>query len=1205
MAEGSYGSPFYQGNIAPVENTSSTAKFATNVNRKKTRKWVEAKKVNYDGSGWGDEDDEDEDDGYGDEPMPPMPANAAPTPLPSQSSLAPSGVTVGGAHPTAALRARNSPSPMGRVPMNVQQQAQQSIQHNPQQPQQAQQAQQQQQAQWRQVSPAPAAARAPPQLRTSSPGTGIGGVAPPPQSQSQSQSQPGNYPPFRDGRSESPLGPRGQSPAVVVPRPGTGPAGPRTMSPAGGPNGPRGKFIRPSDIYKRADSIESIDRGRKELPTAPATSAIVSNNTTAPIGHPQPQTEAPSQAQHKPQDSVDSTASAEDAANDRRYSTSPKLPDLARFSTFSPDLLFGGSGGGFMSSDAPPPVPSIPNSPAVGAFPESVTAAAGAPAVSATPAKHLSSVAENVASTSRDASPFSTSSRESASAAPVRDSATTAITASSLDDTPSTTTAGARGSADSTPSSVDGPAAGAAADRMSAATAENRKSAANSAQEATTPLATDNNTDNASTVANTAADQQTAPTPAYSNDPMIAMTAPLNPHRFSSMVPFMPPPVTTPKGPRDIQRSETAESTPTTTTAANSPVKESDVLREEIIRTLSPVKATHSDESLEGTVKDSTASAVEDKEVGARSADAPTSQNRSEHTRTLTRESSYLQDVYDDYWTPDDTSGNDTYTTSDPPPPIPPLASAGAGAVSGPGATSAAETGADSAADSVADSAASHSVTPAAVAATAAATAAVGAAALAASGHSSSSASFSADAATPQPQPAAAAESQHTHQLRSQQGLAPSPSPNPSASGVPGAFPSSNVPTPGADPAPTTQPVSAQAAAAAFSNAPGLRRRFSWEAEPEQAAENGTGAFTAVRASTMATPPSSTQPQSQSPPPSLDAMQVSSPVSNVPPPNELQPQQQHDRTMSPHGDSNTVVSAVSTSTVAPELTAPSPVSDAAVPGAPATTKPTAAAEAAADSSEYPAQDAARPSKTQAPVRSMLDVGDAPALTPIRSMLDVGDDPLPKQLVNRISTAESMQSSTSFQSQSQSQSQSQNNLQSQTSPTAAPSIHVYQPAAPVVSPTSPAALGSTGNNPALFGSATGSPSQTLRQCMALDSHHDRMAKLAEARHEYAVADSGLSSWLQSMTAVPEYARAAYAPLFDNQVGGAGLPPSGSASRPVAAVAATMSRVPHVHVAVPSGTQISNKSKEIFNVATGKAGKGLLALRKKGFHKKSAN
>ncbi|CAK7215639.1 hypothetical protein SEUCBS140593_002603 [Sporothrix eucalyptigena] len=1184
MADGTYGSPYYQGNMTPADGNKPTNNFATNMARKKTRKWVEAKKINYDGSGWGDEDDED--DGYDEEPLPPIPSSsAAPMALPSQqpatrnlpSSLAP-----------GAGNRRTSPSP-GRMPLNVQTQQQpppqQQQQHYP--PPQ----QQQQQAPWRQASPGPgnmAAPRTSSQMRATSPG-GVGAVNSP-----RSGSQPpgsGTYSPWREGRSESPLGPRGQSPAGAA---GAGPRGPRNMSPAAngapgapggaGHNGPRGNFIRPSEIYKRAvtsDDIsssrsagEAVERGRKEQPVAPATSAIPAAAAAPAPFIPQPDNnnsvnttpavEQP-QSQHKSQDSIDSIASVEGAANERRYSTSPKLPDLARFSTFSPELLFGGSAAAFLSSDAPP-VPSIPNSPAVGAFPaEGATSTPAAP-----PTSTLATVTETVGSTPRNESPFSTSSGGPVSA-PIRDSAataTTAVTASSLDDTNSTAAGGVRGSADSTPSSVD----------VLAAAADSRKSSPGAAQALLESTAT------ASNAAEASAEPQSQ------LDPTIAKTAPLNPHRLSSMVPFMPPSVTTPMGPRDMQRTGTMSSldnTPTTTT--NSPVKESDMLREEIIRTLSPVKTTHSEESMESVVaagggqqRERKASSAADESTSATAANTsdeasalapsqqPSQQSRSDHTRTLTRESSYLQDVYDDYWTPDDASGNEPYTASDPPPPVPPLAGTGSGSAPG-----------------------------AAAAAVAAGAAVAGAAAYA----SASSTSPSTDNnATPQP-------SAPEPQRPSLTAPAPTQSPVPSVGLVPGAFPSSTSPVPAAS-------------QSAFSKPPTLRRRFSWEADPEPeepAAETGTGAFTAVSATQMAQglaslpsqqhlqqqpqPAAAADIRTQSPPPPAAALQMSSPMSAV-----TAPETHHTNAISPHPDTNTSVSAVSTSTVAPELVAPSPVSDAV---AGATTSATTAADEA--SSEKQAQEPEAPrAQTQAPVRSMLDVGDAPVPAPVRSMLDVGDEPAPQEHpANRISTVESVQSATSIPSVSQPLSPSQVQPVAQPyapilSPGAAPSIQVYQPdaipAAHIV-------------NPALFGSGNEGTGQflTLRQCMAFDSHHERMAKLAETRRQYALADSGLSSWLLSMTAAPEYSQAAYVPLFDGHVSGTGPHGSSSASRPVAAVAATISRVPHhVHAAVPSGTQITNKSKEIshkskeiFSVATGKAGKGLQALRKKGFHKKSTN
>ncbi|CAK7223116.1 hypothetical protein SBRCBS47491_005092 [Sporothrix bragantina] len=1237
MADGTYGSPFYQGNMAPGDGNAPTNKFTTNINRKKTRKWVDAKKINYDGAGWGDEDDDEDDGGYEEEPpLPPMPmpsAAAAQRALPSQqppppatrnlpSTLAPginNSSNGGGVGPGGNPRARGSPSP-GRMPLNVQTQQQQQQQYPNSQPP-------AQQQPWRQASPGPGnmpAPRASSQMRAVSPG-GPGAMSSP---RSGSQPPAGTYTPWREGRSESPLGPRGQSPAGAGPGgPGGagGPRGPRTMSPAanaggaGGPVGPRSNLVRPSDIYKRGVASnetsppraaeEAAQRGRNDQPVAPATSALsqspppaaagaapfipppdhsvnnINNNTTTSVAQPQPQ--------HKAQDSVDSTTSAaEDAANDRRYSTSPKLPDLARFSTFSPELLFGGSSSGFLAADAPP-VPSIPNSPAVGAFPvegAASTSAAGAPTST------LATVAEGVGSTSRNASPFSTSSGESALApapAPIRDSAattTTAITASSNDDAASTAAGGARGSTDSNPSSVDVPATSAAT-----ATVDSRKSSLGGAQVLSESTAAETNA---------GADQLAQPTLApstYSADPTIA---PLNPHRLSSMVPFMPPSVTTPMGPREMQRTATVGSLDTPTSTTDSPVKESDMLREEIIRTLSPVKMTHSGESMEVAVaranqergsileeeRDNSATAAgasaDEDAAAAAAASAPAQeqqqqQTKSDHSRTLTRESSYLQDVYDDYWTPDDASANEAYTASDPPPPVPPLAGTGTVSASGTGAAEPTTSG-------------DSSVSGGAAAGVAAGVLAAGSAAAGAAVYASASSSSPStdNNATPQP---SAPEAQHNI------APAPSKSPAPSASLVPGAFPSSETPTPAA-------------VQSSFAQPPNLRRRFSWEAEPEPEQALPAAAAPApapIMAHGVSSLPSQQQhlqqqqaaaaaaaadARTQSPPPPAAVLQMSSPMSAV-----TAPETNNDHNISPNPDRNASVSAVSTSTVAPELTSPSPVSEAATgAGARSTTSPTAEKQEQKDIESEP-----KP-QTQAPVRSMLDVGDepAPAPAPLRSMLDVGDDPAPQpqqqsQPDNRISTVESVQSASSIPLQAP-QPLSPSQAQPLAQPYAAPSIQVYQPA--------PEA-GAHVPNPALFGGANDGNAQflTLRQCMAFDTHHERMAKLAETRHQYAVADSGLSSWLQSMTSVPEYSRAAYVPLFDGHIGGTG--PQGSsvsASRPVAAVAATISRVPHhVHVAVPSGSQISNKSKEIFSVATGKAGKGLLALRKKGFHKKSSN
>ncbi|KAH6887916.1 hypothetical protein B0T10DRAFT_562349 [Thelonectria olida] len=67
--DGTYNNPYAQGQSPLTPDTPSGGAYKVNVNRSKTRKWVEAKVQNYDGDDWGDEySDEDEP-----EPVPPPP----------------------------------------------------------------------------------------------------------------------------------------------------------------------------------------------------------------------------------------------------------------------------------------------------------------------------------------------------------------------------------------------------------------------------------------------------------------------------------------------------------------------------------------------------------------------------------------------------------------------------------------------------------------------------------------------------------------------------------------------------------------------------------------------------------------------------------------------------------------------------------------------------------------------------------------------------------------------------------------------------------------------------------------------------------------------------------------------------------------------------------------------------------------------------
>lgn len=197
------------------------------------------------------------------------------------------------------------------------------------------------------------------------------------------------------------------------------------------------------------------------------------------------------------------------------------------------------------------------------------------------------------------------------------------------------------------------------------------------------------------------------------------------------------------------------------------------------------------------------------------------------------------------------------------------------------------------------------------------------------------------------------------------------------------------------------------------------------------------------------------------------------------------------------------------------------------------------------------------------------------------MLDVGDEPAKPQLADTSSSKDI--------GNNDHRASGTGSVQSAAQPPLSPvrSLQSVGQATQLAEPASHASYTYTG--PASF-SETGMQFPTLRQCMAFDSHAGRMAQLAETRRQYATLDSGLATWLSALTTVPEYAHAATVPLW---AGGVGSPPPARASV-----------VPHVpHVSMPSGSQISTKSKEIFSVATGKAGKGLMALRKKGFHKKA--
>ena len=95
-------------------NGQQPTSFKTNVNRAKTKRWVEAKSYTYDGDDWGEADEYDEYGGYDDEP---------PTP-PKPTGYRQQGQSAGYGTPTAPQQRRNENERpgYGNVPMQPQQQ---------------------------------------------------------------------------------------------------------------------------------------------------------------------------------------------------------------------------------------------------------------------------------------------------------------------------------------------------------------------------------------------------------------------------------------------------------------------------------------------------------------------------------------------------------------------------------------------------------------------------------------------------------------------------------------------------------------------------------------------------------------------------------------------------------------------------------------------------------------------------------------------------------------------------------------------------------------------------------------------------------------------------------------------------------------------------------------------------------------------------
>lgn len=278
--------------------SAGNSNYKVNVNRQKTKKWVEAKSQNYDGDDWGAEEYDDEDDTP---TLPPVPAASS---LPSQHGARPPS---GGNMPPLHVQTQQPTQSQGQAPStNV--------------------------ASLGNKIPAPAAE-----------------AVASPHSAAVPQSASSTYP-------LSPRSPPDSLPSTT----------PQATHP---PEDAAPSFIRPSDIYRRMEeerekerlssesSRPSLDQLTKQRSSSPSK---LSNEQTAPSSIQQaPRREDYSSPYQNPSSATDgqrpSTATyqattptrtrggafegAGQELDQKRASASPKLPDVARMSAFGPDLF--------------------------------------------------------------------------------------------------------------------------------------------------------------------------------------------------------------------------------------------------------------------------------------------------------------------------------------------------------------------------------------------------------------------------------------------------------------------------------------------------------------------------------------------------------------------------------------------------------------------------------------------------------------------------------------------------------------------------------------------------------------------------------------------------------------------------------------------------------------------------------------------------
>ncbi|EEY15828.1 conserved hypothetical protein [Verticillium alfalfae VaMs.102] len=683
--DGSYQNPYHRANSPMSPETPTSAPYRANVNRTKTRKWVEAKTQNYDGDDWGADDFDEHPEPV---PVPPLrPTGSRQTSLSSQTWNQPPPM------PQVGHRYASGPQPSLHIqtqPVQVPSQLSQS---------------QAEQQQPRDLTAAPEI-KSPvgPEPSSSIYSQGTGQVVSPQSASSGAitapvtVSEPSRFPPrkssvsqgepqaaqqqttlpssvFRRSEEDTTAGnPQSSHTAgknaeeSVASPPGRSIAHNEGITPAHTSLGSTSRAGTPQDTVQGGRSDDGLDRtpSPSKLDQGQTQQASVLGSAPAPVEQPQPTERFSTAVIAEPQAILPSrgyeasspTSTVEQASSNvvraqeepRRFSTSPQLPDLARMSMFGDDFFAKPP----LTSNAPP-VPTLPEESEPS--PQLSLPSQTLPAMdrSATPPRTDTTTILSTDQTEPPTQPTHDISPKpeemTAEAAP-----TTNVTESPTGDiesrepsrperaepkrpsfpggwvtetaTPAAETEPAANPIESAP--TEQPSMPAVSDDGSGSLAAFEPVPLKGLQSASGPGSVTASDDHVQRAASPVASLSVSPAPEGQSSTLAALqTRSVDdpPEKFAAP-----------------ERQSTLS-----TINSPSPIKESDKLREEIIRTLSPVRPTH-DNDATGDSKGGLS--VLPSQAG--------------------RESTYLHGVYDDYWSgPEDRPAHSKQDDTDPAPAIP------------------------------------------------------------------------------------------------------------------------------------------------------------------------------------------------------------------------------------------------------------------------------------------------------------------------------------------------------------------------------------------------------------------------------------------------------------------------------------------------------------------------------------------------------